>query len=43
MADSDNALLSDITIFEDHRYDAMVRGDAASLAAMFDEGLIYTH
>lgn len=43
MADNDEALLSEVTAFEDRRYDAMVRGDAASLAAMFDEGLIYTH
>jgi hypothetical protein len=41
--DNDDALLSDITAFEDHRYDAMVRGDAAALAAVFDEALIYTH
>ncbi len=43
MVDNDEALLSEVTVFEDRRYDAMVRGDAASLAAMFDEGLIYTH
>ncbi len=43
MADNDEALLSEITAFEDRRHDAMVRDDAASLAAMFDEGLIYTH
>ena len=43
MVDNNEALLSEVTVFEDRRYDAMVRGDAASLAAMFDEGLIYTH
>ncbi len=43
MLDNNEALLSEVTVFEDRRYDAMVRGDAASLAAMFDEGLIYTH
>lgn len=43
MADNDDALLPEIPAFEDRRYDAMVQGDAASLAAMFDEGLIYTH
>ena len=43
MVDNDEALLSEVTDFEDRRYDAMVRGDAASLAGMFDKGLIYTH
>jgi len=43
MADTDDDLLSKIIAFEDRRYDAMVRGDVTSLAAMFDEGLIYTH
>jgi hypothetical protein len=43
MADNDDALLSESTAFEDRRYDAMVRGDSAGLAAVFDEGLIYTH
>ena len=43
MADNDDALLAEITAFEDRRYDAMIRGDAAGLAAVFDEGLIYTH
>ena len=43
MADNDDALLYEITAFEDSRYDAMVRGDAVALAAVFDEGLIYTH
>ena len=43
MVDNDEALLSQVTVFEDRRYDAMVRGDAASLAGMFDKGLIYTH
>ena len=43
MVDTDEALLSDVTVFEDRRYDAMVGGDAASLAGMFDKGLIYTH
>ena len=43
MADNDDALLCEITAFEDSRYDAMVRGDVVALAAVFDEGLIYTH
>ncbi len=43
MVDNDEGLLSEVTVFEDRRYDAMVKGDAASLAAMFDKGLIYKH
>ena len=43
MVDNGEALLSDVTVFEDRRYDAIVRGDPASLAGTFDKGLIYTH
>ena len=43
MAEEDDARLSEITAFESRRYDAMRRADVASLDAIFDEGLIYTH
>ena len=43
MADNNDALLAETNPLEDRRYDAMVRGDLATLAAVFDDGLIYTH
>ena len=40
---NDKALLSEISAFEDQRYDAMMRADVGYLSAVFDDGLIYTH
>jgi hypothetical protein len=40
---SDEALLSEISTFEDRRYDAMIRADVTYLSKVFDDGLIYTH
>ena len=40
---NDKALLSEISTFEDRRYDAMLRADTSYLATIFDEGLVYTH
>lgn len=43
MTGNEEALLSEITIFEDRRYDAMLRRDVAYLSTIFGDGLIYTH
>ena len=43
MTSSEDALLSEVTTFEDRRYDAMLRRDVAYLSAVFGNGLIYTH
>lgn len=43
MADSKDGLPPEVAAFEDCRYDAMLRGDVASLSTMFGDGLIYTH
>jgi hypothetical protein len=43
MMPNDKALLSKISAFEDHRYDAMMRADVGYLSKVFDDGLIYTH
>ncbi len=43
MMANDKVLLSEISAFEDHRYDAMMRADVGYLSAVFDDGLIYTH
>jgi hypothetical protein len=40
---SDEALLSEISTFEDRRYDAMIRADVTYLSKVFDDGLVYTH
>ena len=40
---SDEALLSEISTFEDRRYDAMLRANVTYLSTVFDDGLIYTH
>lgn len=40
---SDEALLAEISVLEDRRYDAMIRADVAYLSTVFDDGLIYTH
>jgi hypothetical protein len=40
---SDEALLSEISTFEDRRYDAMIRADVTYLSTIFDDGLVYTH
>jgi hypothetical protein len=40
---SGEALLSEVSTFEDRRYDAMLRGDVAYLSTIFDDGLVYTH
>ena len=36
-------LLSEITTFEDRRYDAMVHCNVGYLSTIFGDGLIYTH
>ena len=43
MTDNEESLLSEITAFEDRRYDAMIRGDVGYLSTIFGDGLIYTH
>ena len=40
---SDEALLSEVSTFEDRRYDAMIRADVTYLSKVFDDGLVYTH
>ena len=40
---SDEALLSEISTFEDRRYDAMIRANVTYLSTIFDDGLVYTH
>ncbi len=40
---NDEALLSEISTFEERRYDAMRRADISYLATIFDEWLVYTH
>ena len=40
---SDEALFSEISTFEDRRYDAMIRADVTYLSKVFDDGLVYTH
>ncbi len=40
---NNKALLSEISAFEDDRYDAMMRADVGYLSTVFDDGLIYTH
>ena len=43
MTGSEDAMLSEVTAFEDRRYDAMLRRDVAYLSGIFGNGLIYTH
>ncbi len=40
---SQEDLLVEITVFEDRRYDAMLRRDVTYLSAMFGDGRAYTH
>ena len=40
---SDEALLSEISTFEDRRYDAMLRAHVTYLSTVSADGLIYTH